>query len=208
MKTLLKTLVLVSLSTLLAHAKPEPLFDGKSLDGWRVDGAAYWTVKDGVLVGKSDEAKKGSILWTQKEYGDFVYETEFRFNGVTDSGVFLRHLDDQIQIGISGSLKRDMTGSPYIGTKRKYPVEAEGVAALLKEGVWNKFGHSDRQGPDRPAGPRQSADDNRVSEHDRHPALNGLHAAGVAQTFLSVRSEQRARRVPAIHLRPSSQSRP
>lgn len=139
MKTLLKTLVLVSLSTLLAHAKPEPLFDGKSLDGWRVDGAAYWTVKDGVLVGKSDEAKKGSILWTQKEFGDFVYETEFRFNGVTDSGVFLRHLDDQIQIGISGSLKRDMTGSPYIGTKRKYPVEAEGVAALLKEGVWNKF---------------------------------------------------------------------
>lgn len=139
MKTLLKTLVLVSLSTLLAHAKPEPLFDGKSLDGWRVDGAAYWTVKDGVLVGKSDEAKKGSILWTQKEYGDFVYETEFRFNGVTDSGVFLRHLDDQIQIGISGSLKRDRTGSPYIGTKRKYPVEAEGVAALLKEGVWNTF---------------------------------------------------------------------
>ena len=30
-----------------------------------------------------------------------------------------------------------MTGSPYIGSKRKYPVEAQGVAALLKEGAWN-----------------------------------------------------------------------
>jgi hypothetical protein len=43
---------------------------------------------------------------------------------------------DQIQIGISGSLKRDMTASPYIPGKG-YPVEAEGVKELLKMDDWN-----------------------------------------------------------------------
>ncbi len=137
MKTLVALLVVTLMSAVSAAAQTTPLFDGKSLSGWKVDGAAYWSVKDGVLIGQSDEQKRASTLWTEKTYTDFVYQTEFRFEGVTDSGVFLRHLDDQIQIGTSGSLKRDMTGSPYIGSKRKYPVEAQGVAALLKEGAWN-----------------------------------------------------------------------
>ncbi len=34
-------------------------------------------------------------------------------------------------------MKRDMTGSPYIGSKGNYPVEAEGVAELLKKDDWN-----------------------------------------------------------------------
>jgi hypothetical protein len=57
-------------------------------------------------------------------------------DGTVDSGIFLRSKDDQIQIGISGSLKRDMTGSPYI-PKLKYPVEAKGVEAILKPKDWN-----------------------------------------------------------------------
>jgi hypothetical protein len=53
-----------------------------------------------------------------------------------DSGVFVREESEQIQIGISGSLKRDMTGAPYISGKG-YPVEGVGVAALLKPDDWN-----------------------------------------------------------------------
>jgi hypothetical protein len=30
-----------------------------------------------------------------------------------------------------------MTASPYIASKRGYPVEAKGIAELLKEGEWN-----------------------------------------------------------------------
>ena len=41
-----------------------------------------------------------------------------------------------MQIGISGSLKRDMIGSPYIPGKG-YPQEAEGVEALLNLTDWN-----------------------------------------------------------------------
>jgi hypothetical protein len=134
-----KFLLSLALATGMAHAAPLPLFDGKSTDGWRVEGADYWKVSDGVLIGQSDAAKKNSILWTKKEFTDFTLDLEFRFSGHIDSGVFLRHQTDQIQIGISGSLKRDMTGSPYISTKRGYPVEAKGVKDLLKEGEWNRM---------------------------------------------------------------------
>jgi len=130
----MKTLLLALLSAISLHA--ENVFDGKSLTGWRIDGAEYWTAKDNILTGQSDEAKKGSILWTEKSYGDFEVELEYRSTGSIDSGVFLRHPNDQIQIGVSGSLKRDMTASPYI-VKKGYPKEATGVAELLKDGDWN-----------------------------------------------------------------------
>ena len=67
-----------------------------------------------------------------------MVELDFRMGseGVVDSGVFLRNEREQVQIGISGSKKRDMTASPYISGKG-YPVEAEGVAELLKPHDWN-----------------------------------------------------------------------
>jgi hypothetical protein len=44
---------------------------------------------------------------------------------------------EQIQLGVSRSMKRDMSCSPYIGKKGIYPVEAVGVDLLLKTGEWN-----------------------------------------------------------------------
>lgn len=114
-----------------------PIFNGKDLAGWKVpENNIWWLVEDGILKVRSGPKKKGSILWTEKEYADFIFECEFRFGeGTIDSGIHLRN-SDQIQIGISGSLKRDMTASPYIPGK-SYPVEAEGVAELLKADDWN-----------------------------------------------------------------------
>lgn len=114
-----------------------PIFNGKDLTGWKApEDNIWWLVEDGVLQVRSGPEQQGSILWTEKEYEDFVVELEFKFGeGVIDSGVHVRG-DDQIQIGISGSLKRDMTGSPYIPGKG-YPVEAEGVKELLKMEDWN-----------------------------------------------------------------------
>ncbi|MEX2577868.1 MAG: DUF1080 domain-containing protein [Verrucomicrobiales bacterium] len=115
----------------------EPIFNGKDLDAWVVpENNIWWLVEDGVMQVRSGPEKKGSILWTKKDYEDFVVELEFKFGeGVVDSGVHIRN-EDQIQIGISGSLKRDMTGSPYIPGKG-YPVEAEGVEDLLELDDWN-----------------------------------------------------------------------
>ncbi|WP_035612692.1 DUF1080 domain-containing protein [Haloferula sp. BvORR071] len=123
----------------LAGAEPEKIFNGTNLDGWKVKGGEYWTATDGVLKGESDDKKQGSVLWTEKEFKDFTVELEFRFSGDIDSGVFLRGEADQIQIGVSRSLKVDMTCSPYIGPKGKYPQTAAGVKELLKDGDWNKM---------------------------------------------------------------------
>lgn len=122
---------------LSAEEKLEPIFNGKDLSGWKVPENNVWfLVEDGVLQLRSDPKQTGIDLWTEKEYEDFVMELEFKFiDGLIDSGVFVRN-QDQIQIGVSGSLKRDMTASPYIPGKG-YPVEAEGVADLLKMEDWN-----------------------------------------------------------------------
>jgi len=113
-------------------------FNGKNLKGWVVpENNIWWSVENGILQAKSGPDKKGSILWTDKEYTDFVIETDFRYDeGTVDTGIFLRNDKEQIQMGISGSLKRDMTGSPYIVGK-KYPVEAQNVKEILKPKDWN-----------------------------------------------------------------------
>lgn len=122
------------------EAKMKSVFNGKNLNGWIVpEDNIWWTVEDGSIWAKSDPEKKGSILWTKKSYGDFVLEGDFLMGeGVVDSGFFLRSEQDQIQIGISGSLKRDLTASPYIPGKG-YPVEAKGVKELLKADDWNSM---------------------------------------------------------------------
>jgi len=126
-------------SALVAQEKFEPVFNGKDLSGWKAPEKNVWyLVQDGILQLRSSKDKKGSVLWTEKEYENFVMELEFKFiSGTIDSGVHVKS-DDQIQIGISGSLKRDMTASPYIPGKG-YPVEAEGVKELLKMDDWNQM---------------------------------------------------------------------
>lgn len=131
------TIAILFAASAFAQAAPQPIFDGKTLTGWKIAGAQAWTVEEGMILGQNDPKKKGSILWTEKEYTNFVFQCAFKYEGKIDSGVFLRHENDQIQIGISGSLKRDMTASPYIASKKGYPMEAKGIAELLKEGEWN-----------------------------------------------------------------------
>ncbi|MCM4163872.1 MULTISPECIES: DUF1080 domain-containing protein [unclassified Arenibacter] len=135
------TFLIVNLITLSLSAQDPVLksaFNGKNLKGWVVpENNIWWSVENGILRAKSGPDKKGSILWTDKEYTDFVIETDFRYDeGTVDTGIFLRSDTEQIQMGISGSLKRDMTGSPYIVGK-KYPVEAQNVKEILKPNEWN-----------------------------------------------------------------------
>lgn len=114
------------------------IFNEENLEGWQVpENNIWWSVEDGMLKAVSDTAQTGSILWTENEYGDFIVQADFKMGeGTVDSGIFVRSEDHQIQIGESGSLKRDMTASPYIPGKG-YPVEAEGVQDLLKKDGWN-----------------------------------------------------------------------
>ena len=114
------------------------VFNGHDLTGWTTKEPQYWTVADGVLTGLNDEEKKGSMLYTETSYGDVIFECEVRFAGEIDSGVMMRKPEVQVQIGVSRSLKRDMTCSFYVGG---YPEEAQAKRAgeLLREGDWNRL---------------------------------------------------------------------
>lgn len=130
-----------------AEPQLEPLFNGKDLTHFKAgDSTAFWRVEGGVLIGENDAAKKGNYLWTEKEYGDFVIEFDARWKGTpprgADTGIEMRKPNIQLQIGVSGSLKVDMTGSWYTGGKERYPEagQAKEAKTLMKpEGEWNHF---------------------------------------------------------------------
>ena len=130
-------LLMVIVSTQAQDPKLKKIFNGKTLKGWvEPSNNVWWTVNDGILFVKSTAEKKGSILWSESKYENFIIQADFLMgDGTVDSGIFLRSEHDQIQIGISGSLKRDLTASPYI-PKKGYPVEAK-VKDILKLKDWN-----------------------------------------------------------------------
>ena len=127
-------------------AEPDfkPLFNGKYLTHFKAAASkGIWRAEDGVLIGQSNAAKQENYLWTEKKYGDFVLEFDARWKGTTprgvDTGIEMREPKIQLQLGISGSLRVDMTGCFYTGS---YPEagQAKGREALLKpEGEWNTY---------------------------------------------------------------------
>lgn len=67
------------------------LFDGKTLNGWvRHGGKAQFTVEDGAIVGTTVPNTHNSFLCTEKEYGDFILELEFKVDPNLNSGVQIR----------------------------------------------------------------------------------------------------------------------
>jgi Domain of Unknown Function (DUF1080) len=66
-----------------------PLFNGKDLSGWVVKGKAEgWKVKGGVI--RSEGAKGGDWLRSDKEYGDFILKLDWKVSKGGNSGVFIR----------------------------------------------------------------------------------------------------------------------
>jgi hypothetical protein len=134
-------------TTARAEAALPAIFNGKDLTGWKdAENNAFWRVENGVLVGENNAAKKGNMLWTAKDYADFVIEFDVRWKSDTergvDTGVEMRKPAIQLQLGISGSLKVDMSGSFYTGGKPSYPEvgQAKEAKKLMKpQGEWNTF---------------------------------------------------------------------
>jgi hypothetical protein len=124
------------------EAKLAPIFNDRDLAGWKSTGVnPVWRVEQGILIGESDGKLHENYLWTEKEYGDFVLEFDVRWTGEIDSGVEFRKPSIQLQLGVSRSLKRDMSGSFYVG-KPGYPEagQAKEAAKLMyPEGQWNSF---------------------------------------------------------------------
>jgi hypothetical protein len=68
---------------------PEPLFNGKNLDGWEPVGNranSHWTVKDGLLVNE----EHGANLKTIRQFEDFQVHFEVNCPDGGNSGFYLR----------------------------------------------------------------------------------------------------------------------
>ncbi len=69
----------------------QPLVKDGSLDGWKqLGGLARYDLIDGVIVGKAVPNTPNSFLTTEKYYGDFVLEYEFKVDERLNSGVQIR----------------------------------------------------------------------------------------------------------------------
>ncbi len=101
-------LVAITVVTSCAQAGEQnfrPLFNGKDLTGWNTTG--NWVVeKDNTITLKPRPGERGwqrykDYLTTDRKYGNFVLDLEFKFNATGNSGVFMRvgDLKDHVKSG-------------------------------------------------------------------------------------------------------------
>jgi hypothetical protein len=146
-----------------ADAPWRPLFDGKSLDGWKQrGGAAKYRAEDNQIIGTSVPNTGNSFLCTQRDYGDFVLELDFKVDPKLNSGVQIRsqafdepkELDDggkkikipagrvhgyQVEID---PLERAWSGGIYDEGRRGWLNDLknnESARRAFKQNEWNHF---------------------------------------------------------------------
>lgn len=149
--TWIATLPLLAGAAHAADDEWQSLFDGKSLNGWKViNGTADYEVVDGAIVGTTKAGTPNSFLATDKRYADFVLEFEAKQTvGPTNSGVQFRSqskpevmqsrvhgpqmdLDPSEREWTGGLYDEAMTGWWYPGTLNPQP-------GLYKFNEWNQI---------------------------------------------------------------------
>jgi hypothetical protein len=147
-------LFVASSGTLRGGDDPEQgftrLFNGKNLDGWNYgrrgdaenkSGKGY-QVENGVMYCSKDD---GGNLFTEKEYGDFVFRFEFKLEPNANNGVGIRAPleGDAAYVGMEIQILDDY-GPAYAGKLRPaqyhgsiYDVVPAKQGALKRPGEWN-----------------------------------------------------------------------
>lgn len=66
------------------------LFDGKTLDGWRAEGNASWSIEEGAIVGRQGPDRAAGDLFTEQQWSDFELEAEWWMHWPGNSGIWFR----------------------------------------------------------------------------------------------------------------------
>ncbi|WP_126244919.1 3-keto-disaccharide hydrolase [Chitinophaga rhizosphaerae] len=132
-------------------AKWQNLFNGKDLKGWKqLNGKAIYEVKNGEIVGTTVLSEPNSFLATEKDYGDFIFEVEYKLERDFNSGIQFRSqskADYQngrvfgYQMEVDPS-PRKWSGGVYEEGRRGwlYPLDLNpGAQNAYKPGDWNKY---------------------------------------------------------------------
>jgi hypothetical protein len=68
-----------------------PLFDGETLNGWTIKGGeAHYEVRDEIIVGSTVHDTPNTFLTTEKMYGDFILELDYKVDSTMNSGIQIR----------------------------------------------------------------------------------------------------------------------
>lgn len=147
-KTLL--FLFLALTGIDLHAQWTNLFNGKNLDGWKqLNGQAQYEVINKEIIGTTVANTANSFLVTEKKYGDFILELEFKLDWESNSGIQIRSESKPeykegvvhgYQVEIDPSL-RAWTGGLYDEQRRQwlYPLEFNPAAkTAFRKGEWNK----------------------------------------------------------------------
>lgn len=120
--------VLISCLSNLSKAQDnvpwQNLFDGKTLTGWKkIQGTAKYEVKNGTITGTSVLNSPNSFLATEKKYGNFILELEFKVDEGLNSGIqFRSNIDPKFKDGIVHGYQVEIDPSQvaYIKTPSNY----------------------------------------------------------------------------------------
>jgi hypothetical protein len=68
----------------------QSLTDGKTLNGWKPDGKAEWSVENGAIVGRQGPGDAGGSLYSVQQWDNFDLELEFKVRWPANSGIWFR----------------------------------------------------------------------------------------------------------------------
>jgi len=130
------------------------LFDGKTLNGWKVlAGTAKYTIENGSIVGEAVPNSGNTFLVTEKEYRDFILDLDVKIESpLGNSGIQVRSHFDSLANAGKGKVygkqceidpsTRKWSGGIYDEGRRDwlYPMDLnEGAKDVFKVGEFNHF---------------------------------------------------------------------
>ena len=133
-------------------ASPSALFNGRDLSGWEQDTPDIWSVRDGMIVGRSPGMKHNDFLRTKKVYGDFVLRVRFRLiDGQGNAGIQFRTdtIPNSHEVsGYQADIGQQYWGCLYDESRRKkvlVKASPESLGGLRKDGLERIRHHRARQ---------------------------------------------------------------
>ena len=137
-------------SSLLASAAAgddgfRPLFNGRNLSDFVVDTASVWSVRNGVIIGRSPGLKYNEFLRTKEQYQDFTLHARLRMiDGVGNSGFQFRSkaVPDSHEVeGYQADAGQRFWGALYDESRRKKILAAPDDRFLdaLDPTIWHTY---------------------------------------------------------------------
>ncbi len=133
---ILVTVALASASIAADEPEWKPLFDGKTLAGWKQrGGAAKYRVEGNEIVGTSVPDTGNSFLCTEQNYGDFLLEVEFKVDPHLNSGIQIRSqcFDEPREIEHDGKVIKIPAGRVH-----GYQVEIDSEERAWSGGIYDE----------------------------------------------------------------------